>query len=134
MSGGQIDAERGLVRIASRYTVGETIGRLETVLREHGISVFARIDFSGDAQRSGLTLRPEELLVFGNPKAGTPLMVASPSVGIDLPFKVLAWEDADGRVWVAYNSPEYIVTRHGLDGAFARNLAALVPLITQATT
>lgn len=129
----QSDTARGLVRVASRHTVGETMDRLEALLREHGISVFARIDFGGDARRAGLTLRPEQLLLFGNPKGGTPLMVANPSVGIDLPFKALVWEDADGRIWVEYNSPEYIVGRHGLNSAFAGNLAALVPLVTQAT-
>jgi uncharacterized protein (DUF302 family) len=122
----------GLVRMASSGSVAAGADRLEAALRSRGILVFARIDFSGDAARAGLSMRPEQLLVFGNPKGGTPLMVAQPSVGIDLPFKVLFWEDGEGRSWLAYNAPEYLVERHGLDAAFATNLAALVPLIEQA--
>jgi uncharacterized protein (DUF302 family) len=130
--GSQGDADRGMVRLASHHPVAETIERLESLLRARGVAVFARIDFAADAQRAGLSMRPEQLLVFGNPKAGTPLMVAAPSAGIDLPFKVVAWEDAEGRAWLAYNSPDHIVNRHGLDCTFATNLAALVPLIERA--
>ena len=132
--GSENDFERGVAMalVASRHTVVETMERLDSMLRARGVTVFARIDFSGDAQRAGLAMRPEQLLIFGNPKGGTPLMVAEPTAGLDLPFKVLAWEDADGRTWVAYNTPEYIVARHGLDPALARNLAALIPLIEQA--
>ena len=126
------DAHQGIVRLSSCHTVAETIGRLDSLLRARNVAVFARIDFGADAQQAGLSLQPEQLLVFGNPKAGTPLMVAAPSVGIDLPFKVVAWEDAEGRTWLTYNSPDYIVARHGLDLAFAKNLAALIPLIEQA--
>jgi uncharacterized protein (DUF302 family) len=132
--GGENDFERGVgvVLVASHHTVVETMERLDSMLRARGVAVFARIDFSGDAQRAGLAMRPEQLLIFGNPKGGTPLMVAEPTAGLDLPFKVLAWEDAEGRTWLAYNTPEYIVARHGLDPAFAKNLAALLPLIEQA--
>ena len=130
--GSQNAQERGLVRVASRHSVLDTIARLDSLLSARGVRVFARIDFSGDAHRAGLTLRPEQLLLFGNPKGGTPLMVAEPTAGIDLPFKVLVWEDGEGRSWLAYNAPDYIVARHGLDAAFGKNLAALVPLIEQA--
>jgi uncharacterized protein (DUF302 family) len=132
--GSENDLERGMavVRVASHHTVVETMERLDSMLRARGVTVFARIDFSGDAQRAGLAMRPEQLLIFGNPKGGTPLMIAEPTAGLDLPFKVLAWEDAEGRTWLAYNTPEYIVARHGLDPAFAKNLAALLPLIEQA--
>ena len=130
--GRQADAQRGMVQLTSRHTVAETIERLDSLLRSRGVTVFARIDFGADAQRAGLSLRPEQSLIFGNPKAGTPLMVAAPSVGVDLPFKVVVWEDAEGRTWLAYNSPDYIVARHGLDTAFAKNLAALPPLIDEA--
>jgi len=122
----------GLVRLPSRHSVAVTIDRLDASLKQRHILVFARIDFSGDASRAGLQMRPEQLLIFGNPKAGTPLMLQAPAVGLDLPLKVLAWEDADGKVWMAYNDPQYIVRRHGIDAALAANLAAVVPLIEAA--
>jgi uncharacterized protein (DUF302 family) len=122
----------GLVRMACSGSVAAAADRLESLLRSRGILLFARIDFSGDAAKAGLAMRPEQLLVFGNPKGGTPLMVAQPTAGIDLPFKVLFWEDGDGKSWLAYNAPEYLVQRHGLEAAFATNLAALVPLIERA--
>ena len=122
----------GLVRLACSGSVAACADRLDALLRSRGILVFARIDFSGDAARAGLTMRPEQLLLFGNPKGGTPLMVAQPTVGLDLPFKVLFWEDSEGKSWLAYNAPGYLVQRHALDAGFAKNLAALVPLIEQA--
>jgi uncharacterized protein (DUF302 family) len=122
----------GLVRLPSRHSVAATIDRLDASLKQRNVLVFARIDFSGDAARAGLTMRPEQMLIFGNPKAGTPLMLQAPAVGLDLPLKVLAWEDADGKVWVAYNDPQYIVRRHGIEAALAGNLAAVVPLIEAA--
>ena len=122
----------GLVRLPSRHSVAATIDRLESSLKQRNILVFARIDFSGDATRAGLQMRAEQMLIFGNPKAGTPLMLQAPAVGLDLPLKVLAWEDADGKVWAAYNDPQYIVRRHGIDAALAANLAAVVPLIEAA--
>jgi len=124
--------ESGIVRIASQHSVAATVERLEAALRERAILIFARIDFSGDAGRAGLTMRPEQLLIFGNPKGGTPLMQAAPSVGLDLPLKALVWEDADAKVWVAYNDPHYLVRRHGLADALAANLAAVTPLIERA--
>ena len=119
----------GVVRIASRHSVAETVARLEGLLEERAILVFARIDFSGDAARAGLTMRPEQLLLFGNPKAGTPLMVVEPTAGLDLPLKALVWEDADGKTWIAYNDPAYIVQRHGLNPSQSANLAAVVPVL-----
>ena len=124
--------DSGITRLASRHSVPATLERLESLLKERGVMIFARIDFSGDAARAGLTMRPEQMLIFGNPKAGTPLMAAQPSVGIDLPLKVLLWEDADGTSWVAYNDPGYITHRHGLPAHFTSNLAAIVPLIERA--
>jgi len=125
-------AESGVVRIASSHSVAETIDRLERLLKERGVIVFARIDFSADAARAGLAMRAEQMLVFGNPKAGTPLMQAAPASGIDLPLKALAWEDADGKTWLAYNAPEYVVRRHGLAPSLAANLAAPIPLLEAA--
>jgi uncharacterized protein (DUF302 family) len=124
--------DKGVVTIASRHSVDVTVERLQSAFKARGVTLFALIDFSGDAARAGLALRPEKMLIFGNPKAGTPLMVESPPVGLDLPLKALIWEDADGKTWIAYNDPEYIVRRHGVSAAFAANLAAPVPILQQA--
>ena len=124
----------GLVKLPSHYSVPATIDRLERLLKERGVLVFARIDFSGDAGRAGLSMRPEQMLIFGNPKAGTPLMVAAPAAGLDLPLKLLVWEAADGKVWAAYNDPHYVVRRYGLSEELAANLAAVVPIIEHAVT
>ena len=126
------DAVSGMVRIASRHPVQLILDRLEQLLKEHGVQVFARIDFAADAARSGLTMRAEQLLIFGNPKAGTPLMLSAPTVGIDLPLKALAWEDADGQVWLAHNQASYVTRRHSLPDALAANLATVVPLLERA--
>ena len=122
----------GLVRIASSHPLERTLERLESLLAERGIQVFARIDFSGDAARAGLTLRAERLLIFGNPKAGTPLMQHAPTAGIDLPLKALVWEDGGGGTWIAYNDPRYLIERHGLEATLAANLTAVIPLIERA--
>jgi uncharacterized protein (DUF302 family) len=119
----------GVILIAASRSVAATIDRLESSLRQRGILIFARIDFSGDATGVGLTMRPEQLLVFGNPKAGTPLMIAAPTVGLDLPLKALAFEDETGKTWLAYNDPYYIVRRHGIGEALSANLAAVIPLL-----
>jgi len=126
------DDAPSFIQIRSRDSVAATGARLESLLKSGGVTLFARIDFSGDAARAGLTLHPETLFIFGNPKAGTPLMVARPSVGLDLPFKALLWEDADGHSWAAYNDPGYIVRRHALPAMFAANLTAAVSLIERA--
>jgi uncharacterized protein (DUF302 family) len=122
----------GVIQLRSQHSVSATIDRLEALLKQRGILVFARIDFSGDAARAGLRMPAEQMLIFGNPKAGTPLMLAVPASGLDLPLKMLAWEAADGNVWVAYNDPQYVVQRHRLASDFTANLAAVVPLIQQA--
>jgi uncharacterized protein (DUF302 family) len=124
--------DTGITRISSQHSVTTTLERLESLLKEKGVMIFARIDFSGDAGRAGLTMRPEQMLLFGNPKAGTPLMQSVPAAGLDLPLKALVWQDANGQTQVAYNDPQYIIRRHGLDAAFAANLAAVVPLIERA--
>ena len=124
--------DTGITRISSRHPVAQTMERLESLLRERGVMIFARIDFSGDAARAGLTMRPEQMLIFGNPKAGTPLMQSVPAAGLDLPLKALIWEDAEGHTQIAYNDPQYIIRRHGLDAPLAANLAAVVPLIERA--
>jgi uncharacterized protein (DUF302 family) len=125
-------ARPGVLRLPSPHSVAETTTRLETILREHGVLIFARIDFAADAGRAGLAMRPEQLLIFGNPKAGTPLMQAQPLAGLDLPVKALIFEDSDGNTWIAWNDPQYVIGRHGLPAALAANLAAVVPLIERA--
>jgi uncharacterized protein (DUF302 family) len=125
-------SESGVVRIASPHSVAQTVARLEGFLRERGVMIFAHIDFSGDAGRAGLSLRPQQMLIFGNPKAGTPLMQSEPTAGLDLPLKALVFTDAGGRTWIAWNDPQYIVRRHALPAALAANLAAVTPLIERA--
>lgn len=116
---------QGLRVLPTQHSVAEALSRLESLARARGLTVFARIDFSGDAARSGLTLRPTGLVILGSPKAGTPLMIANPTVAIDLPLKVLAWEDADGRAWLAYNEADYLQTRHHFPSELVKNIAAL---------
>lgn len=128
------EADNGIIRISSRHSVAKTMERLHTLLKERGILVFAQIDFSGDAARAGLTMRPQQMLIFGNPKAGTPLMVESPTAGLDLPLKALLWEDEAGQTWIAYNDPQYIVRRHGLSPALAAHLAAAAPILKLAAS
>ena len=127
-----LDPDAGVVRIPSAHSVRETADRLEAGLKARGVLLFARIDFSADAARAGLSMQPEQLLIFGNPKAGTPLMVAMPTAGLDLPLKALIWESADGTVWLAYNDPQYVVRRHGLADALAANLGTVVPILQEA--
>ena len=125
-------ADQGIIRLAAHYPASQTLDRLESLLKERGVMVFARIDFSGDAQRAGLPMRPQQMLIFGNPKAGTSLMVAAPTAGLDLPLKALVWEDEQGSAWIAYNDPGYVVRRHGLAPGLSANLAAVIPLIERA--
>lgn len=113
----------GIVRVASRYTVGETVKRVEAALGARGIQLFALVDHSGEAAKAGLRMPATKLLIFGNPKAGTPLMVAAPTLAIDLPLKLLVSEDGDG-VWISYNDPEYLRARHGLPEEMGGVLAA----------
>ena len=124
--------DRGIVDLSSPYTVSETLARLESILKERGVNVFARVDHSGEAEKAGLKMRPTQLLIFGSPKAGTPVMVAAPSAAIDLPFKTLVWEDEGGKVWLSYNSPEYLQQRHGFPADLVKNLAAASALIQKA--
>ena len=124
--------DAGITDVASKHGVAESLDRLESILKAKGITVFARIDHGAEATKVGLTMRPTALLVFGNPKAGTPLMVASPSVALDLPLKVLAWEDEKGQVWLSYNSPVYLQRRHGLKEEQVKSIAGIAGLVQQA--
>ena len=130
--GPEASADSGIENVASNYSVAETIDRLESLVKSKQLIVFARIDFSSDAAKTGLSMRPTQLLIFGNPKAGTPLMQAVPSVAIDLPLKALAWQDGGGQVWLSYNAPEYLRQRHGLPAELLPNIAGIKALVEQA--
>ncbi len=104
----------GIIDLACKQTVPETVDRLETFLQAKGLTIFARINQAAEAETAGLFMRPMVLLIFGDPKAGTPLMNQYPSLAMDLPFKALVWESEEGRVWLSYNSPEFLQQRHGL--------------------
>jgi uncharacterized protein (DUF302 family) len=122
----------GLVQIASHYSVEETGRRLQEAFAAKGLQVFATVDHSGEAEKVGLKMRPTKVVIFGSPKAGTPLMVAAPSLAIDLPLKVLVAEDAEGGVWVTYNSPDYLQERHGVPEELMKNLAGAGGVIGKA--
>ena len=130
--------ENGLITIRSRHAPGETMSRFEAEVKAKGLTIFARIDHAAGAAAVGLPLRPTELLLFGNAKGGTPLMLAVQTIGIDLPLKVLVWQDASGDTWLSYNDPSWLAKRHGLTqetGAAVRALtAALESLAKTATT
>ena len=125
-------ASNSVVRVRSAHDVAVTVERLVVLFAQHGLRVFARIDFAADAAAVGLALRPEQLVIFGNPKSGTPLLAASPTSGLDLPLKALVWEDADGATWIAHNDPAYIVSRHAVPDALERNIAGAAALIAEA--
>ncbi len=122
----------GLVRVASHYSVEETMQRLETAFAAKGLQIFARIDHSGEAEKVGLKLRPTKVLIFGSPKGGTPLMVAAPTLAIDLPLKALVFEDDGGKVWLVYNRPEYLQARHGFPADLIKNLAGASMIMEKA--
>ena len=121
----------GLISISSQYSVEETVQRLQAAFVAKGLQIFALIDHSGEAEKAGLKMPATKVIVFGSPKAGTPLMIDSPSVAIDLPLKALVAEDADGKVSVTYNDPEYLRERHGFSVDLVKNLAAAGALISQ---
>ncbi|WP_257236780.1 DUF302 domain-containing protein [Nostoc sp. 'Peltigera malacea cyanobiont' DB3992] len=127
-----MNANNGIINQISPYAVSATIDRLEAILQAKGITVFARIDQQAEAEKVELSLPPTQLLLFGNPKAGTPLMVAEPTIALDLPLKVLAWEATDGKVWVSYNDPNYLKQRFSLSDELVKNIAIIAPLIHQA--
>jgi uncharacterized protein (DUF302 family) len=117
--------DNGMIHLSSSRSVSETLARLETIVQAKGLTILARIDHSGDAAKAGLTMQPTKLLIFGNAKAGTPLMIASPSVAIDLPLKALVWQDEDGKVWLSYNSPNYLKERHAIPDNLLQNIVGI---------
>jgi uncharacterized protein (DUF302 family) len=125
-------SDDGIRRLATPHSVTSTLDRLEALLRESGVKIFARIDFSADAAKAGLSMPPAQQLIFGAPKAGTPLMMACATTALDLPLRAICWQDVTGKTWLAYNDPVYIVKRHRLPAELARNLAAPIPLLERA--
>ena len=134
---GVVQAQESLLKVKSAHSVKATLDRLETGLKEKGVNIVARIDHAAAAEKAGMTLRPTEVLMFGNPKAGTPMMLCEQSIGIDLPQKALAWQDEKGDVWLAYNDQKYLAQRHAAKGcdapvtAMSDALAAFAKAATQ---
>jgi uncharacterized protein (DUF302 family)/uncharacterized membrane protein YidH (DUF202 family) len=123
---------RGIIDRPSNHSVEQTVDRLQNILQAKGVTLFALVDHSGEAEKVGMKMRPTKLLIFGSPKAGTPLMLAAPSIAIDLPLKILVWEDGEGKVWISYNSPEYLKERHGLPQELLQNVAVVETLAAKA--
>jgi uncharacterized protein (DUF302 family) len=124
--------EEGIVKIQSHHSVDETVDKLKTILQSKGVTLFALVDHSGEAEKVGMKMPPTKLLIFGNPKGGTPLMLAAPSAAIDLPLKILVAQDAEGKVWISYNSAEYLKERHGLPDNLLPNIAVVQALAAAA--
>ncbi len=125
-------AGEGVATRPSRYSVPETLDRVEQVLKSKGVKIFARIDHAAEAKAAGLAMRPAQLLVFGNPKAGTPVMAAAPTAAIDLPLKALAWEDQNGKVWLSFNEAGYLGRRHAIPEDVLKPLAGAAALLESA--
>jgi uncharacterized protein (DUF302 family) len=123
---------KGLIDIPSNHSVDETVKKLKGILQAKGITLFALVDHSGEAAKAGMQMRPTKLLIFGNPKGGTPLMLAAPSSAIDLPLKILVWEDVQGKVWITYNSPSYLQERHNIPPDLLPNIAVIETLAAKA--
>jgi len=124
--------ENGLIHVPSPHSAPETLKKLQAVIEARGLKVFALVDHSGEAEKAGLKMRPTHLLIFGSPKAGTPLMIAAPSLAIDLPLKALVWEDSDGKVWISHNSPAYLQQRHGIPEDLVKNISGVGALVEKA--
>ena len=125
-------ADNGVVRVASQHTVGDTVAKLESILQAKNVKLFTIVDHSGEAERAGLKMPNTKLLIFGNPKAGTPLMLTSPGIALDLPLKILVAEDGTGKVWISYNSPAYLQQRHNLPAELLPNIAVIEALASNA--
>jgi uncharacterized protein (DUF302 family) len=126
------EKDSGIVSIPSNHSVDETVEKLKGILAAKGVALFALVDHSGEAEKVGLTMPATKLLIFGNPKAGTPVMLASPGIAIDLPLKILIAEDAYGKVWLSYNSPQYLKERHNVPNELIKNIAVVEELASNA--
>jgi uncharacterized protein (DUF302 family) len=127
-----LDSGNGIERVASTRDFDGTVAHFQELLAAKGMILFAKIDFTGDAKKAGLTMPRMMLLVFGNPKGGTPVMVAAPSSALDLPLKVLVSEEADGKAWLSFNAPEYLASRHEIPAEFVPNIAGIRGLVNAA--
>jgi uncharacterized protein (DUF302 family) len=125
-------ANPGIINEPSSHSVDQTVDKLKNILQSKGVTLFALVDHSGEAEKVGMKMPPTKLLIFGSPKAGTPLMLAAPSIAIDLPLKILVWQDSQGKVWVSYNSPEYLKERHALPQELLQNIAVVETLAIKA--
>jgi uncharacterized protein (DUF302 family) len=136
LSGGCIMAEstNGLVSIAGAHSADETVEKLKDILTAKGVMLFAVVDHSGEAAKVGLRMPNTKLLIFGSPKAGTPVMLAAPSIAIDLPLKILIAEDQSGKTWISFNSPQYLQERHGVPAELMKNLAVIEGLANAAAS
>jgi uncharacterized protein (DUF302 family) len=123
---------KGIVDKLSNHSVDQTVEKLKNILQSKGIALFALVDHSGEAEKAGMKMPPTKLLIFGSSKAGTPLMLSAPSIAIDLPLKILVWQDRQGKVWVSYNSPDYLKERHGLPEDLLQNIAVVETLAAKA--
>ncbi len=123
---------KGIVDVPSNHSVDHTVERLKAILAAKGVTLFALVDHSGEAEKVGLKMPPTKLLMFGSPKAGTPLMLAAPSIAIDFPLKILIWEDGQRKVWVSYNSPAYLQERHAVPDELLQNIAVVETLASKA--
>jgi uncharacterized protein (DUF302 family) len=124
--------QNGMVHLSSPYSVSETFKRLESLVAARSLSIQARIDHSGDAAKAGLKMPPTQLLIFGSPKSGTPVMTASPTAALDLPLKALVWEDSEGKVWLSYNRPEYLKQRHNIPDYLLKNISGIRAIAEEA--
>lgn len=117
--------DQGLTSIASTRSVDDTVAKIESILNEKNVKVFAIIDHSGEARQAGLEMHPTKVVIFGNPRGGTPLMQAAPTTAIDLPLKLLVWEDGEGKVWITWNTPQYLQQRHQFPKELLANIAVI---------
>ena len=122
----------GIVDVPGNHSVDATVEKLKAILNAKGVTLFALVDHSGEAEKAGMKMPATKLLIFGNPKGGTPVMLAAPSIAIDLPLKLLVWEDRSGKVWISYNSPAYLQQRHGLPSELVQNIALVEALAAKA--
>ncbi|MGA7106238.1 MAG: DUF302 domain-containing protein [Terracidiphilus sp.] len=127
-----LSSENGIIDLPSKHSVDDTVARLKNILSSKGVALFALVDHSGEAEKVGMKMPNTKLLIFGSPKAGTPVMLAAPSIAIDLPLKILIWQDTEEKVWVSYNSPDYLKNRHNVPEELLKNLAVIETLAANA--
>ncbi|MGA9462220.1 MAG: DUF302 domain-containing protein [Terracidiphilus sp.] len=127
-----LSSENGIIDLPSKHSVDDTVARLKNILSSKGVALFALVDHSGEAEKVGMKMPNTKLLIFGSPKAGTRVMLAAPSIAIDLPLKILIWQDTEEKVWVSYNSPDYLKNRHNVPEELLKNLAVIETLAANA--